>query len=108
MLLALLLPDPCDPHRPEEFKSRARALLLAAVLFLTKLPGGRLNRTETANLPEDEAINCLGGVISVVAAFAAGVFWVLSETNGNFGPYFVALFSVTGLLTGGLGVVLGR
>ena len=29
VLMALLLPDPCDPHCPEEFKSRARELLLA-------------------------------------------------------------------------------
>ncbi len=27
MLLALLLPDPCDPHCPEEFKTEARKLL---------------------------------------------------------------------------------
>jgi putative DNA methylase len=27
MLLALLLPDPCDPHCPEDFKTRARDLL---------------------------------------------------------------------------------
>ncbi|RJP35131.1 MAG: DUF1156 domain-containing protein [Candidatus Omnitrophota bacterium] len=27
MLLGLLLPDPCDPHCPEEFKERARNLL---------------------------------------------------------------------------------
>ena len=29
VLLALLLPDPCDPHCPDEFKSKARKLLLA-------------------------------------------------------------------------------
>ena len=29
VLLALLLPDPCDPHCPPEFKARARELLLA-------------------------------------------------------------------------------
>ena len=29
MLMALLLPDPCDPHCPEEFKAKARELLLA-------------------------------------------------------------------------------
>ena len=28
MLLALLLPDPCDPHCPPEFKKKARQLLL--------------------------------------------------------------------------------
>jgi len=28
MLMALLLPDPCDPHCPEEFKQRAKELLL--------------------------------------------------------------------------------
>ena len=33
MLLALLLPDPCDPRCPEEFKSAARCLL-------AKVPGG--------------------------------------------------------------------
>src|ERR1700719_4254665 len=27
MLLALLLPDPCDPNCPEDFKHQARALL---------------------------------------------------------------------------------
>ena len=27
--MALLLPDPCDPHCPEEFKTRAKELLLA-------------------------------------------------------------------------------
>src|SRR5213079_2673342 len=27
MLMALLLPDPCDPHCPAEFKTKARALL---------------------------------------------------------------------------------
>ncbi len=27
MLLALLFPDPCDPHCPEDFKHQARALL---------------------------------------------------------------------------------
>ena len=29
VLMALLLPDPCDPHCPEEFKTRAKELLLA-------------------------------------------------------------------------------
>ena len=29
VLMALLLPDPCDPHCPEEFKTRARELLLS-------------------------------------------------------------------------------
>ena len=29
ILMALLLPDPCDPHCPEEFKTSARKLLLA-------------------------------------------------------------------------------
>ena len=29
VLMALLLPDPCDPHCPEEFKARAREILLA-------------------------------------------------------------------------------
>jgi hypothetical protein len=28
MLLALLLPDPCDPYCPEDFKAKARELLL--------------------------------------------------------------------------------
>src|SRR5947209_1006645 len=27
MLMALLLPDPCDPHCPPEFKSKARSIL---------------------------------------------------------------------------------
>ena len=27
MLLGLLLPDPCDPHCPEDFKKKARHLL---------------------------------------------------------------------------------
>ena len=29
VLMALLLPDPCDPHCPDEFKGKARKLLLA-------------------------------------------------------------------------------
>src|SRR5215469_4976804 len=29
MLLALLLPDPCDEHCPEEFKAKAREILRA-------------------------------------------------------------------------------
>ena len=29
VLMALLLPDPCDPHCPEEFKTAAREILLA-------------------------------------------------------------------------------
>ena len=29
MLMALLLPDPCDPHCPDPFKNRARQILLA-------------------------------------------------------------------------------
>ena len=29
VLMALLLPDPCDPNCPDEFKSRAKDLLLA-------------------------------------------------------------------------------
>ena len=29
VLMALLMPDPCDPHCPDEFKARARELLLA-------------------------------------------------------------------------------
>jgi adenine-specific DNA methylase len=29
MLMALLLPDPCDPHCPEEFKKKARQILLS-------------------------------------------------------------------------------
>ena len=29
VLMALLMPDPCDPHCPEEFKAGARKLLLA-------------------------------------------------------------------------------
>ena len=29
MLMALLLPDPCDPHCPEAFKAEARCILLA-------------------------------------------------------------------------------
>ena len=32
MLLALLLPDPCDPHCPEEFKTKAHALFQQAML----------------------------------------------------------------------------
>ena len=28
VLMALLMPDPCDPHCPDEFKSQARELLL--------------------------------------------------------------------------------
>jgi putative DNA methylase len=32
MLLALLLPDPCDPHCPAEFKTKARALFQQAML----------------------------------------------------------------------------
>jgi hypothetical protein len=28
MLLALLLPDPCDKHCPEDFKDKARELLV--------------------------------------------------------------------------------
>jgi adenine-specific DNA methylase/REP element-mobilizing transposase RayT len=32
MLMALLLPDPCDPHCPEEFKTKARALFQQAML----------------------------------------------------------------------------
>ena len=28
VLMALLLPDPCDPHCPEEFKKEARRILL--------------------------------------------------------------------------------
>ena len=31
MLLALLLPDPCDPHCPGEFKNQARRLLLKLI-----------------------------------------------------------------------------
>ena len=29
VLMALLMPDPCDPHCPDEFKDKARELLLA-------------------------------------------------------------------------------
>ena len=29
VLMALLLPDPCDPHCPEDFKAKTRELLLA-------------------------------------------------------------------------------
>ena len=29
VLMALLVPDPCDPHCPEEFKTKGRELLLA-------------------------------------------------------------------------------
>ena len=29
VLMALLLPDPCDPHCPDEFKAKARETLLA-------------------------------------------------------------------------------
>ena len=29
VLMALLLPDPCDPHCPDEFKTKARETLLA-------------------------------------------------------------------------------
>lgn len=36
MLMALLLPDPCDPHCPDPFKSRARDILQA----MRSRPGG--------------------------------------------------------------------
>ena len=36
VLMALLLPDPCDEHCPEEFKARAREILLA----MRTRPGG--------------------------------------------------------------------
>ena len=38
MLLGLLLPDPCDPNCPEDFKTKARSLLDRA-MTLWKRPG---------------------------------------------------------------------
>src|SRR6267154_885093 len=32
MLMALLLPDPCDPHCPAEFKTRARDIFKQSML----------------------------------------------------------------------------
>src|SRR5881275_1118709 len=32
MLMALLLPDPCDPHCPDEFKAKARDLFAGSML----------------------------------------------------------------------------
>src|SRR5207244_2102439 len=41
MLLALLLPDPCDPHCPAEFKSKARDLFKQSML------AGKLPKNDT-------------------------------------------------------------
>ena len=72
------------------------AVVAAAALFITRLPKN--------GVPQDEALDDLCGLVSVLAAFLTGIFWVLDETGGNIGPYFLVLFTVTGILTGGLAV----
>ena len=59
VLLALLLPDPCDPHCPEEFKERARELLL-----------GMRGRPEgwTATIESDEGLQRI--ILKFIADFA--------------------------------------
>lgn len=47
MLLALLLPDPCDPDCPEEFKSAARALLSKLIRNIGKKGIGSDGRRPT-------------------------------------------------------------
>ena len=66
------------------------ALVAASFLFITLLPK---DDTEP-----DVAIVSAGHALSVVTAFSAGLFWLLDETDGNFGPYVLVLLLVAGFL----------
>ena len=68
------------------------ALVAASLLFITLLP-----KNEPSG---DDAIDSLCQPLSIVAAFLAGLFWLLDETDGNFGPYVTVLFIVAATLTG--------
>lgn len=59
MLLALLLPDPCDPHCPEPFKEQARA----ALLEMPSRPSGWDELLET-----DDGLR--GALLSFIGDFA--------------------------------------
>ena len=66
------------------------ALTAAAFLFIRLLPNG--------GWVQDEVLDFWCRVISVAAAFGAGLFWVLDETAPNHGPYILVLGVVTGVL----------
>ncbi len=68
------------------------ALVAASALFITLLP-----KNEIAG---DDGVDSVCHGISVISAFLAGLFWLLSETGGNFGPYVTVLLIVTATLTG--------
>ena len=59
MLLALLLPDPCDAHCPEAFKQQTRSILLA----MHGRPSGWSEQIET-----DEGLRQI--ILKFIADFA--------------------------------------
>ena len=80
-----------DLEYTDGIRASVFALVAASALFITLLPKNKL--------AGDDAVDAFCKLLSVVAAFLAGVFWLRDETGGNFGPYLTVLFIVTGTLT---------
>ena len=81
---------------PEGVRAAMFAVIAAAALFITRMPKDRAR--------QDAAVDSVGQAISIAAAFAAGVYWLLDETKGNPTPYITTLLGVTGFLASVLAV----
>ena len=68
------------------------ALVAASWLFITLLP--------KSGVEWDDTVDAVCRICSVVAAFLAGLFWLLDETGGDYGPYVTVLSVVAGGLAG--------
>ena len=87
-----------DLEYTDGIRASVFALVAASALFITLLPKNKV--------AGDDAVDSICKLLSVVAAFLAGVFWLLSETGGNFVPYVIVLIVVTATLTGILALYL--
>ena len=67
------------------------AMIAAATLFIALLPR---DDSET-----DVLVGRLSQLCSVIAAFLAGLFWLMDETGRQPGPYIIVLLAVTGALS---------
>ena len=70
------------------------AIVAASALFITMLPKNQV--------PQDANIDLLSQILSITAAFGAGIFWLLDETEGKTGRYVWTLLATIGVLTVGL------